>query len=113
MWKDIDKYFKDQWNVLDALALMCLLIGLVIRGIDWTSPWGPAFYALSAPLIVGRVLFFAQVLRFQGPMIKVGFEEHRRAFRPESALLLLREIVPRLLCFRAILWILCEMISQG
>ncbi|CAN0396724.1 unnamed protein product, partial [Ectocarpus sp. 12 AP-2014] len=73
MWKDIDKYFKDQWNVLDALALVCLLIGLVIRAVDWTSPWGPAFYALSAPLIVGRVLFFAQVLRFQGPMIKVIF----------------------------------------
>ncbi|CAM9653004.1 unnamed protein product [Ectocarpus sp. 4 AP-2014] len=71
MWKDIDRYFKDQWNVLDVLGLLCLSIGLVIRGVDWTSPWGTAFYALSAPLFVSRVLFFAQVLPFQGPMIKV------------------------------------------
>lgn len=77
MWKDIDRYFKDQWNVLDVLGLLCLSIGLVIRGVDWTSPWGTAFYALSAPLFVSRVLFFAQVLPFQGPMITVGFLMHR------------------------------------
>ncbi|CAM9844008.1 unnamed protein product [Ectocarpus sp. 8 AP-2014] len=73
MWKDIDRYFKDQWNVLDVLGLLCLSIGLVVRGVDWTNPWGTAFYALSAPLFVSRVLFFAQVLPFQGPMIKVIF----------------------------------------
>ncbi|CAM9396391.1 unnamed protein product [Ectocarpus sp. 13 AM-2016] len=73
MSKDIDRYFKDQWNVLDVLGLLCLSIGLVVRGVDWTSPWGTAFYALSAPLFVSRVLFFAQVLPFQGPMIKVIF----------------------------------------
>eukprot|EP00903_Cladosiphon_okamuranus_P009487 g9039.t2 len=70
---DIGKYLKDKWNVLDTLGLLCVLIGLVIRWDDWSSPWGPAFYALSAPLVVARVLFFAQVLPFQGPMIQVIF----------------------------------------
>lgn len=63
-------YLEDQWNVLDVLALAFLSIGLLIRGVDSTSAWGPAFYALSAPLLVSRVLFFAQVLPFQGPMIQ-------------------------------------------
>eukprot|EP00752_Nemacystus_decipiens_P008850 g7897.t2 len=73
MKRNIRRYFRDQWNVLDALGILCLLIGMVIRWDDWTSPWGPAFYALSAPLVVSRVLFFAQILPFQGPMIQVIF----------------------------------------
>lgn len=72
MWRDIPGYFRDQWNALDGLGFLLLLVGLVIRCIDWASPWGPAFYALSAPLLVSRVLFFAQILPFQGPMIQVS-----------------------------------------
>lgn len=70
--RGIRTYFKDQWNVLDLLGLLCLFVGLVIRWAEWTNPWGPAFYALSSPLVVSRVLFFAQVLQFQGPMIQVS-----------------------------------------
>eukprot|EP00752_Nemacystus_decipiens_P018673 g16741.t1 len=73
MKRGIHGYFKDQWNVLDALGILCLFVGLVIRWDDGTSRWGPAFYALSAPLVVSRVLFFAQILHFQGPMIQVIF----------------------------------------
>lgn len=73
MWRDTPRYFRDQWNALDALGLLCLLIGLVIRWVDSASSWGPAFYALGSPLLVSRVLFFAQVLPFQGPMIQVSF----------------------------------------
>lgn len=75
-WREMKRstrnYFRDQWNVLDALGILCLLVGMVIRWEDWTSPWGPAFYALSAPLVVSRVLFFAQILPFQGPMIQAS-----------------------------------------
>lgn len=70
--RNIRSYFRDQWNVLDALGILCLFVGMVIRWDDWTSPWGPAFYALSAPLVISRVLFFAQVLPFQGPMIQAS-----------------------------------------
>lgn len=70
MKRDIRRYFKDQWNVLDALGILCFFVGMVIRWDDWSCPWGPAFYALSAPLVVSRVLFFAQILPFQGPLIQ-------------------------------------------
>ncbi|CAM9399535.1 unnamed protein product [Ectocarpus sp. 12 AP-2014] len=73
MKRGIRAYFKDQWNVLDALGMLFLFVGLVIRWDDWTSTWGPAFYALSAPLVVARVLFFAQILQFHGPMVQVIF----------------------------------------
>lgn len=73
VWRDIPRYFRDQWNVLDALGLLFLLVGLVIRWVDSANSWGPAFYALSAPLLVSRVLFFAQILPFQGPMIQASF----------------------------------------
>eukprot|EP00752_Nemacystus_decipiens_P009083 g8110.t1 len=70
---DIGMYLKDKWNVLDALGLLCVSVGLVFRWGDWRSPWGPAFYSLSAPLVVSRILFFAQILPYQGPMIQVIF----------------------------------------
>ena len=72
MNRDIRRYFKDQWNVLDALGILCLFVGMVFRWDDSSSPWGPAFYALSAPLVVSRVLFFAQILHFQGPMVQAS-----------------------------------------
>lgn len=70
MKRDIGRYFIDPWNVLSALGIVCIFVGMVIRWEDWTSPWGPAFYALSAPLVIARALFFAQILQFQGPMIQ-------------------------------------------
>lgn len=69
-------YLKDKWNVLeDSMGLLCLLVGLIIRWYDWASPWGPAFYALSAPLVVSRVLFYAQILPYQGPMIQASAQD--------------------------------------
>ena len=80
MRRDIRRYINDQWNVLDALGILCLFVGLVIRWADWTNPWGPAFYALSAPLLVSRILFFAQILPFQGPMIQASVYQYRTFF---------------------------------
>ena len=80
MHRDVRTYFKDKWNVLDALALLFLFIGMVIRWYDSASPWGPALYALSAPLIVSRVLFFAQILPFQGPMIEASVRSGYRTY---------------------------------
>lgn len=74
MKRDIGRYIQDKWNILDALALIFLFIGMVIRWDDSTNSWGPAFYALSAPLVISRVLFFAQVLPFQGPMIEASVQ---------------------------------------
>lgn len=73
MWNGIGKYVQDPWNVLDVLSLVFLLVGSVIRLIDWANPFGPGFYALSAPLLVSRALFFAQIFPFQGPMIQASF----------------------------------------
>lgn len=71
MSNGISRYLQDPWNVLDVLSLIFLLIGAIIRLVDWTNPFGPGFYALSAPLLVSRALFFAQLFPFQGPMIQV------------------------------------------
>lgn len=73
MWRSVARYVRDPWNVLDVLGLGFLFIGLVFRLTDWASPLGPAFYALSAPLLVSRVLFFAQIVPFLGPMIQASW----------------------------------------
>lgn len=70
MANDTEAYFEDDWNIMDVLGLVVLLAGFVFRSSDSTSPWGRALYALSAPLVFSRALFFAQVLQFQGPMIQ-------------------------------------------
>lgn len=72
MMRNLEAYLEDRWNILDVLGLAVLLAGFVIRSTDSTSPWGQALYALSAPLVFSRVLFFAQILHFQGPMIQVN-----------------------------------------
>lgn len=75
---NLKRYIKDQWNVLDLLGLVFLFIGLIIRVADSVSELGPAFYALSVPMLVCRVLFFAQVLPFQGPMIQASLQKIQR-----------------------------------
>lgn len=64
-------YLIDPWNVCDLLGLVLAGSGFIARVIAGDSPWGQSFYALSAPLLFFRILFFAQVLPSQGPMIEV------------------------------------------
>lgn len=71
MKREMALYAADPWNPIDVLGLGLVAGGLVARVAHETSSWGRALYALSAPLLYSRVLFFAQVLRFQGPMIQV------------------------------------------
>lgn len=71
MVSDLEEYFEDRWNILDVLSLAALLGGFIARSVNSASPWGQALYALSAPLVFSRFLFFAQILQFQGPMIQV------------------------------------------
>ncbi|CAN0130078.1 unnamed protein product [Scytosiphon promiscuus] len=71
----VGKYFKDRWNFFDVPGLLCLTAGMIAKlipgGKDY--PVGKAFFALSAPLLVSRFLFFAQLLPMQGPMVQVIF----------------------------------------
>ena len=78
MRRDIHMYLQNQWNYLDILGFVMLLGGFCVRILDSESPWGRSLYALSAPPIFSRVLFFAQMLKFQGPMIQVGVFIERR-----------------------------------
>lgn len=69
--RGVGDYFMDPWNVCDLLGLVSGAWGLIARIADVDSPWGRSFYALSAPLLFFRILFFAQILPSQGPMIEV------------------------------------------
>ncbi|CAN0013273.1 unnamed protein product [Ectocarpus fasciculatus] len=71
--RSLDRYFEDQWNALDLLGLLFFTIGFIARVVDWTNQVGPAFYALSAPFLVSRALFFVQIHPLLGPMIQVVF----------------------------------------
>ena len=79
MTRDVIVYLEDRWNVLDVLSIMILAGGFVVRCTDSGSPWGRALYALVAPLIFLRVLFFAQYLLFLGPMVEVSVHLPRQA----------------------------------
>ena len=70
--RDFHIYLQDQWNYLDILGFIMILGGFILRLADSESPWGRGMYALSAPPIFSRMLFFAQMLKFQGPMIQVS-----------------------------------------
>lgn len=72
MRSDLLVYTRDQWNVLDLLGLVLLTCGFVCRTIDRDSSWGRGFYALSAPVVISRLLFYLQLFRFQGPMVQVS-----------------------------------------
>ncbi|CAM9970930.1 unnamed protein product [Ectocarpus sp. 13 AM-2016] len=73
MMRDFGLYAADHWNILDLLGLGLVTGGLIVRCADGDNSWGRALYALSAPPIFSRLLFFAQMLRFHGPMIQVVF----------------------------------------
>ncbi|CAM9848129.1 unnamed protein product [Scytosiphon promiscuus] len=74
IYADPMEYMRDQWNVLDVASLIPLLIGMCFRaarGVEDNA--AKACYALGAPLVFARILYFAQVLPSQGPMIQVFF----------------------------------------
>ena len=62
----------DRWRKLDLFALQICLIAFVIRLVDVDSSWGPGLYAMSTPLLFWRLLYYAQVFKFQGAMVQVG-----------------------------------------
>lgn len=67
------EYFLDRWNVLDVGCLCLMFFGLCVRAFDPAdSILARSMYALSAPLAFTRILFFAQILPSQGPMIQVS-----------------------------------------
>lgn len=72
MERDMNAYSQDVWNSVDLTALFILVGGILVRVFDSSSPWGRGLYAMSAPLLFSRILFFAQMLRFQGPMIQAS-----------------------------------------
>lgn len=74
MRRDPVGYFHDRWNVLDLLAIVLMCAGWLLRITEGESQWTKGLYALSAPLIFARVLYFAEFLPFQGPMIQVSFD---------------------------------------
>lgn len=71
MRRDLFVYMRDPWNVLDWLSLALLSSGLIARIAQPSDTLGRSLYALSTPLLFARLLFFAQILPHQGPMIQV------------------------------------------
>lgn len=82
MWKDLEEYLLDRWNVFDLSALSLCLAAFVTRAVAFDSAWGRSLYALAAPLLYWRLLFYAQLLPFQGAMIQVN----THIFAPESVM---------------------------
>ena len=72
MERDMNAYSRDVWNSVDLTALVILVGGILVRVFDSSSPWGRGLYAMSAPLLFSRILFFAQMFPFQGPMIQAS-----------------------------------------
>ena len=78
MGRDFVVYLQDRWNVLDVLSLVILAGGFSVRLIDSGSLWGRGLYALGAPLVFLRVLFYAQYLPFLGSMVEVSLHLSRK-----------------------------------
>ncbi|CAN0108570.1 unnamed protein product, partial [Hapterophycus canaliculatus] len=74
MWANFFEYFQNKWNWLECLSLSLLAGGLFIRIVDSDVHQGRALFALSAPLVFSRVLFYGQVLKRQGVVIQVRTE---------------------------------------
>ena len=66
------RYLRDRWNVLDLLSLGILGAAFFYRLADSGNPWGRALYALGAPLVFLRLLFYAQFSPFQSSMVEVS-----------------------------------------
>lgn len=81
---------EDGWNVLDVLSLGVSLGGFCARLFDPASPWGRSLYALSAPLLVSRLLFFATIDPFLGPMIQASGPNVKCSASPSICLLTFR-----------------------
>ena len=71
MWDNFLEYVRNRWNWLESLSLALLAGGLFVRVVDSDVHLGRALFALSAPLVFSRVLFFGQILRRQGLVIQV------------------------------------------
>lgn len=76
MWANFFEYLRDKWNWLECLSLSLLAGGLFVRVVDSDVHLGRALFALSAPLVFSRVLFFGQILRRQGLVIEVRYPCH-------------------------------------
>lgn len=71
MRRDTHAYRCDRWNSIDLPLIGLLTAGWITRMVDHDFPLGKGFYALGTPLLFSRVLHFAQIHPFQGPMIQV------------------------------------------
>ena len=79
------EYMRDKWNVLDVIALALLAVGFMFR-FGGTGDISKNLYALAAPFFYARILFFAQILPSQGPMIQVCVTLCVGARDPEGAI---------------------------
>ena len=71
--QDPFKYILDKWNVLDVTFLCLMFMGLCYRAFGGADSNASLYlYALSTPLAFSRLLFYAQILPSQGPMIQVN-----------------------------------------
>ncbi|CAM9436038.1 unnamed protein product [Discosporangium mesarthrocarpum] len=79
-------YFSDLWNQMDILILLLLTSASVSRlvavtqgpkirgGTEWDAQFvAKLLFAICAPLLFSRILFYFQIFRKQGPMIQVIF----------------------------------------
>ncbi|CAM9221663.1 unnamed protein product, partial [Laminaria digitata] len=64
------EYVQDEWNWLESISLLLLAGALFYRIGNSDGETGRALFALSAPLVFSRVLFFGQVLRRQGLVVQ-------------------------------------------
>lgn len=69
------EFWRDKWNWLESLYLLTLAGGLTIRILNSDVHQGRALFALSAPLVFSRVLFFGQFLKRQGLVIQASFSD--------------------------------------
>lgn len=81
----MDQYMMDNWHKLGLFALQICIVAFIVRVVDPKSSWGPGLYALAAPLLFWRILYFAQVFSFQGAMIQVRASACLSLVRPRGS----------------------------